>query len=215
MSKPENAGFSSSRLKKIDELLKSRYVDKAVLPGTLTQIVRKGETVYTGQLGLMDVERNKPMREDAIFRIYSMSKPITAVALMMLAEEGKIGLDDDVHTHIPSWKNLRVYTSGMPSLVENTAGQFITRPPKRRMKVVDLVTHTSGLTYGFMSRTSVDAAYRKQKVCDFQTPGGLDAFIAQLAELPLDFTPGQHWNYSVAIDVMGYLVQKLSGQTFG
>ena len=215
MSKPENAGFSSSRLKKIDELFKARYIDKNVLPGTLTQIVRKGETVYTSALGLMDIERNKPMREDAIFRIYSMTKPITAVALMMLAEEGKLGLDDDVHTHIPSWKNLRVYLSGVPSLVENTAGQFITKPPTRRMKVVDLATHTAGLTYGFMTRTAVDAAYRKQKVGEFQTPGGLDAFIAQLAELPLDFSPSEHWNYSVSIDVMGYLVQKLSGQTFG
>src|ERR1051325_2357333 len=198
MSKPENAGFSSTRLRKIDELFKGRYVEKDILPGTLTQIVRKGETVYTSALGLMDIESNKPMREDAIFRIYSMTKPITAVALMMLAEEGKLGLDDDVHTHIPSWKNLRVYLSGVPSLVENTAGQFITNPPARRMKVVDLVTHTSGLTYGFMTRTAVDAAYRKQKVCDFQTPGGLDAFIAQLAELPLDFSPGEHWNYSVS-----------------
>jgi CubicO group peptidase (beta-lactamase class C family) len=163
----------------------------------------------------MDLARNKAMREDALFRIYSMTKPITAVALMMLVEEGKLGLDDDVHTHIPSWKNLRVYASGMPSLVANTAGQFITTAPNRRMKVVDLVTHTSGLTYGFMMRTSIDAEYRRQKVGDFQTPGGLDAFIEQLANIPLDFSPGEAWNYSVSIDVMGYLVQKLSGQTFG
>ena len=155
------------------------------------------------------------MREDEIVRIYSMTKPITAVALMMLVEEGKLGLDDDVHKHIPSWKNLRVYESGMPSLVANTAGQFITSEPKRRMKVIDLVTHTSGLTYGCMHRTSVDAEYRRHKVNDFQTPGGLDAFIEQLANIPLEFSPGDYWNYSVSIDVMGYLVQKLSGQTFG
>jgi CubicO group peptidase (beta-lactamase class C family) len=103
----------------------------------------------------------------------------------------------------------------VPSLVENTAGQFITSAPERRMKVIDLVTHTSGLTYGFMWRTSVDAEYRRKKIGDFQTPGGLDAFIEELADIPLDFTPGKHWNYSVAIDVMGYLVQKLSGMTFG
>jgi CubicO group peptidase (beta-lactamase class C family) len=155
------------------------------------------------------------MREDAIFRIYSMTKPITAVALMMLAEEGKIALEDDVHVHIPQFKDLRVYQSGMPSLVENTAGQFITVPPKRRMKVVDLVTHTSGLSYGFMTRTEVDAEYRRKKIGDFQTPGGLEAFINQLAQTPLDFSPGDYWNYSVSIDVMGYLVQKLSGMTFG
>jgi CubicO group peptidase (beta-lactamase class C family) len=211
----ERAGFSVERLAKVDAVMKQRYVDTGLLPGILTQVCRKGEIVHTGMSGSMDLARNKAMREDALFRIYSMTKPITAVALMMLVEEGKIGLDDDVHTHIPSWKNLRVYASGMPSLVANTAGQFITTAPHRRMKVVDLVTHTSGLTYGFMMRTSIDAEYRRQKVGDFQTPGGLDAFIEQLANIPLDFSPGEAWNYSVSIDVMGYLVQKLSGQTFG
>jgi CubicO group peptidase (beta-lactamase class C family) len=211
----KSAGMSAARLKTVDRVMTERYVDSGLLPGIVTQVCRGGEIVHTGMSGLMDIERNKKMREDAIFRIYSMTKPITAVALMMLVEEGKLGLDDDVHTHIPSWKTMRVYASGMPSLVANTAGQFITLPPKRRMKVVDLVTHTSGLTYGFMNRTTVDAEYRRQKVGDFQTPGGLDAFIEQLANIPLDFSPGEHWNYSVAIDVMGYLVQKLSGQTFG
>lgn len=211
----ERAGLSLDRLNTLDRAMTERYVDTGVLSGFLTQVWRRGELVHTGMSGLMDIARNKPMREDAIFRIYSMTKPITAVALTMLAEEGKIGLDDDVHTYIPSWKNLRVYVSGMPSLVANTEGQFITAPPKRRMKVIDLVTHTSGLTYGFMNRTSVDAAYRRMKICDFQTPGGLDAFIEQLAGLPLDFSPGEHWNYSVSIDVLGYLVQKLSGMTFG
>jgi CubicO group peptidase (beta-lactamase class C family) len=211
----ERAGFSLERLATLDRVMTSRYVDANLLPGILTQVWRRGELVHTGMSGLMDAERNKPMREDAIFRIYSMTKPITAVALMMLVEEGKLGLEDDVHTHIPSWKDLRVYASGMPSLVANTQGQFITLPVKRRMKVIDLVTHTSGLTYGFLMRTSVDAEYRRKKVGDFQTPGGLDAFIEQLAHIPLDFSPGDYWNYSVSIDVMGYLVQKLSGMTFG
>jgi CubicO group peptidase (beta-lactamase class C family) len=215
MTKPESVGFSSERLGRIDRFFKERYVDPGILPGTLTQIYRKGEHVHTGMTGSMDLERGKKMREDAIFRIYSMTKPITSVALMMLVEEGKLGLEDSVHTHIPSWKNLRVYASGVPSLTTNTHGQFITTPVKRPMKVLDLVTHTSGLTYGFMTRTSVDAAYRKDKIGDFSTPGGLDAFIEQLSKLPLDFSPGQYWNYSVSIDVMGYLVQKLSGQTFG
>ncbi len=211
----ERAGFSVERLAKVDAVMKQRYVDTGVLPGILTQVCRKGEIVHTGMSGSMDLARDKKMREDALFRIYSMTKPITAVALMMLVEDGKLGLEDDVHIHIPSWKNLRVYASGVPSLVENTAGQFITLPPERRMKVIDLVTHTSGLTYGFMWRTSVDGEYRRKKLGDFQTPGGLDAFIEELANIPLDFTPGKHWNYSVSIDVMGYLVQKLSGMTFG
>ena len=215
MAKAESVGMSSKRLELIDRVMTERYVDKGFLNGIHTQVFRGGELVHNGMSGMMDIERKKAWREDAIVRIYSMTKPITAVALMMLAEEGKIGLDDAVATHIPSWKNLRVYASGMPSLVENTAGQFITTPCERPMKVVDLVTHTSGLTYGFMSRTSVDAEYRRLKVGDFQTPGGLDAFIDELSKIPLDFSPGTAWNYSVSIDVMGYLVQKLSGQTFG
>jgi len=215
MAKAESVGLSSKRLETLDRVMKERYVDSGLLGGIQTQVWRRGELAHSSMAGLMDIERNKPWREDAIARIYSMTKPITAVALMMLAEEGKLGLDDDVATHIPSWKNLRVYASGMPSLVADTSGQFITVPVQRPMKVVDLVTHTSGLSYGFMTRTAVDAEYRKQKVGDFQTPGGLDAFIEQLSKIPLDFSPGTAWNYSVSIDVMGYLVQKLSGQTFG
>jgi CubicO group peptidase (beta-lactamase class C family) len=103
----------------------------------------------------------------------------------------------------------------MPTLLANQPPQFITTRPERPMKVVDLVTHTSGLTYGFMMRTSVDAAYRRLKVNAFDTPGGLDTFIEQLSTLPLEFSPGTKWNYSVSIDVMGYLVQKLSGMSFG
>jgi len=215
MGKAESAGFSQSRLQLLDKVMKERYVDGGFLNGIHTQIFRRGELVHNGMAGLMDIERNKPWREDAIVRIYSMTKPITAVALMMCVEEGKIGLDDAVHTYIPSWKNLRVYQSGVPSLVENTAGQFISTPCERPMKVVDLVTHTSGLTYGFMWRTAVDAAYRAQKINDWQTPGGLEGMMEQLSKIPLDFSPGKHWNYSVSIDVMGYLVQKVSGMTFG
>lgn len=215
MGSAENAGLSADRLATMDRVMKERYVDSGVLPGLLTLVYRNGQLAHTAIAGHMDIERGKAMREDAIFRIYSMSKPITAVALMMLVEEGKLGLDDDVHTHIPAWKKLGVFASGLPSLTVDTAGQFLTVPPKRPMKVVDLVTHTSGLTYGFMSRTSVDAEYRTRKIGDTQTPGGLDAFIDQLAKVPLDFSPGELWNYSVSIDVMGYLVQKLSGQTFG
>ena len=215
MVKPETVGLSSARLAKLDQVMKARYVDGGDLPGLITQVYRQGKLVHTGLCGHMDLERGKKMREDAIFRIYSMTKPITAVALMMLVEEGLLGLDDDVHTHIPSWKNLGVYASGVPTLLANSPPSFLTTRPERRMKVVDLVTHTSGLTYGFMMRTSVDAAYRKAKINDFQTPGGLEGMMEQLAELPLEFSPGTAWNYSVSIDVMGYLVQKLSGMSFG
>ncbi|HWA61081.1 MAG TPA: serine hydrolase domain-containing protein [Caulobacteraceae bacterium] len=215
MTKPETVGFSRTRLARLDEVMTKRYVDTGLLPGILTQVWRKGELAHTGMSGHMDIERGKPMQEDALFRIYSMTKPITAVALMMCVEEGLLGLDDAVATHIPSWKKLGVYASGMPTLLADQPPAFITTPVERPMKVVDLVTHTSGLTYGFMMRTAVDAAYRRLKVGDFQTPGGLDTFIEQLSTLPLEFSPGTQWNYSVSIDVMGYLVQKLSGLTFG
>ena len=213
--KLDSIGLSASRLARLDEVMKRRYVDSARLPGILTMVYRRGVLAHTGMSGHMDLERGKPMREDAIFRIYSMSKPITAVALMMLAEEGLIGLDDDVATHIPSWRNLGVYASGLPSLVPTATPSFMTTPVARPMKVVDLVTHTSGLTYGFLNRTSVDAAYRRAHIADFNVEGGLDAMIEQLATLPLEFSPGTEWNYSVSIDVMGYLVQKLSGMSFG
>jgi CubicO group peptidase (beta-lactamase class C family) len=195
--------------------MKRRYVDGGFLPGMLTYVYRKGHLVHTGICGHMDIERDKPMRADAIFRIYSMSKPITAVALMMLVEEGLIDLDDAVHSHIPAWKDLAVYASGIPSPLPDTPPGFLTTPTLRPMKVVDLATHTSGLTYGMMMRTGVDAAYRRVRVVDRETPRGLQGMVDQLAQIPLDFSPGTAWNYSVAIDVLGYLVEKLSGISFG
>jgi CubicO group peptidase (beta-lactamase class C family) len=213
--KPETVGMSSARLARLDEVMQRRYVDGGYLPGMLTYVYRKCELVHTGLCGQMDLERGRKMREDAIFRIYSMSKPITAVALMMLVEEGLIGLDDLVHAHIPEWQDLAVYSSGTPSLLADAPPSYLTTPVQRPMKVVDLVTHTSGLTYGFMMRTAVDAAYRRAKVTDRQTEGGLKGMIDQLSRIPLDFSPGTAWNYSVAIDVLGYLVEKLSGQSFG
>jgi len=213
--KPEAVGMSSARLARIDEVMKRRYVDGGYLPGMVTYVFRKGQLVHTGICGHMDIGRGKKMREDAIFRIYSMSKPITAVALMMLVEEGLIGLDDAVHTHIPAWKDLGVYASGTPSLLADAPPSFMTTQTLRPMKIVDLATHTSGLTYGFMMRTAVDAAYRRANVANRQTLGGLQGMIDQLAQIPLDFSPGTAWNYSVSIDVLGYLVEKLSGMSFG
>jgi CubicO group peptidase (beta-lactamase class C family) len=212
---PSAVGLSAARLARLDEVMRRRYVDTGHLPGILTQVWRRGQLAHTGMAGHMDLERNKPMRDDALFRIYSMSKPITAVALMMLAEEGMIGLDDEVAAHIPSWRNLGVYSTGLPSIIATSGPQFLTTPPARPMKVVDLVTHTSGLTYGFLNRTNVDAAYRRAKVADPSAEGGLDAMVDSLSGIPLEFSPGTAWNYSVSIDVMGYLVQKLSGLSFG
>jgi CubicO group peptidase (beta-lactamase class C family) len=212
---PEAVGLSASRLARLDEVMKRRYVDSGRLPGVLTLVYRRGKLAHTGMSGHMDLERDKRMREDAIFRIYSMSKPITSVALMMLVEEGLVGLDDDVAMHIPSWNHLGVYATGLPSLVAVGEPSFVTTPVVRPMKVVDLVTHTSGLTYGFMNRTSVDRAYRRAHIAEPSAEGGLDAMIEHLSKLPLEYSPGTGWNYSVSIDVMGYLVQKLSGMSFG
>jgi CubicO group peptidase (beta-lactamase class C family) len=207
--------MSSARLARLDEAMKRRYVDGGYLPGFLTHVYRKGHLVHTGLCGRIDLERDRPMREDAIFRIYSMSKPITAVAVMILVEEGLIGLDDAVHSHIPAWKELGVYASGVPSLLPDAPPGFLTTPALRPMRIVDLLTHTSGLTYGFMMRSAVDAAYRRAKLMDRDTPGGLHGMIDQLARIPLDFSPGTAWNYSVSIDVLGYLVEKLGGMSFG
>jgi CubicO group peptidase (beta-lactamase class C family) len=213
--KPKTVGMSSARLKRLDEVMKRRYVDGGYLPNMLIYIYRQGELVHTNMAGRMDIERGKKLREDAIFRIYSMSKPITAVALMMLVEEGLIGLDDAVHTHIPSWKDLGVYASGLPTPVIDAPSGYLTTPVERPMKVIDLATHTAGLTYGFMMRSAVDAAYRRAKVAERTTAGGLQSMVDQMAQIPLEFSPGTRWNYSVAIDVLGYLVEKLSGVSFG
>ena len=215
MTTPEQVGLSSERLARLDAVMKKRYVDSGMLPGIMTQIYRKGQHVHTGMAGHMDLERSKPMQEDAIFRIYSMTKPITAVALMILVEDGMIGLDDDVHTYIPEWKGLGVYASGVSTLVPGMPESFLTTPTARPMKVIDLATHTAGLTYGFLMRTAVDAAYRRHKINDFQTPGGLEGMIQQLAGLPLEFSPGTQWNYSISIDILGYLIEKVSGMAFG
>jgi len=215
MTTPEQVGLSSERLARLDAVMKKRYVDSGMLPGIMTQIYRKGQHVHTGMAGHMDLERSKPMQEDAIFRIYSMTKPITAVALMILVEDGMIGLDDDVQTYIPEWKGLGVYASGVSTLVPGMPESFMTTPTARPMKVIDLATHTAGLTYGFLMRTAVDAAYRRHKINDFQTPGGLEGMIQQLAGLPLEFSPGTQWNYSISIDILGYLIEKVSGMAFG
>ena len=201
-------GFAPDRLTRIGEVLKTRYVDSGALPGVLTLVWRRGALAHQSQSGVIDLERGTPMRPDAIFRIYSMTKPITSVALLMLLEEGKIALDDPVHRYIPGFAKLGVFAGG------NLANGFLSAPATRPMKVIDLMRHTSGLTYDFLARTNLDAAYMKLGVAQPHTEGGLAAMIAQLELLPLEFSSGDAWNYSVATDVLGYLVEKISGQSF-
>ncbi|MBU6443703.1 MAG: beta-lactamase family protein [Alphaproteobacteria bacterium] len=208
MTKPEALGLSSARLARLDHFLKTRYVDTGKLAGTLTLVARKGEVVHRSALGLKDRERGTPMTEDTIFRIYSMTKPITSVAFMMLVEEGLVALDDPVHRFIPAWRDLGVFVAGVP-------GAFQTRRTSAPMRMIDLMRHTSGLTYGFQQRSNVDAAYRKLNIGTLEaSPLNLDDTIAALAQVPLEFSPGEAWNYSVSTDILGYLVGKISGLPF-
>ncbi|WP_353216373.1 serine hydrolase domain-containing protein [Sandarakinorhabdus sp.] len=201
-------GLSSARLERLDALLADHYIATRRLPCALALVARHGEIAHLSVQGLADVERGIPAREDTIFRIYSMTKPITSVALMMLVERGLIALDDPVHKYIPEWKNLGVFVAGT-----HKTG-FQTRPPARPMQVVDLFRHTAGLTYGFQLRTNVDAAYRAEKIGEIEKAGSLEDMIKTLAKLPLEFSPGEAWNYSVATDVLGWLVQVVSGKPF-
>jgi CubicO group peptidase (beta-lactamase class C family) len=204
---PESAGMSKAALDRIEDHLKRRYIDAGRFPGTQLLVYRRGKVVHNAVQGFADLERKAPVKDDTIFRIYSMTKPVTSVAFMMLVEEGRVALDEPVHKYIPEWKNLGVFQAG-------TAPAFLTRPPARPMQIVDLLRHTSGLTYGFQQRGNVDAAYRKAKIGEVELAGTLDTMIADLAKIPLEFSPGEAWNYSVSTDVIGYLIGRISGIPF-
>ena len=206
MVRPEDAGLSSERLARIDDHLKQRYVDPGKIAGALTLVWRRGQLAWLSPIGLMDRERGRPMSEDVIFRIYSMSKPITSVALMQLHERAAFALTDPVHKYIPEWRDLRVFEAG-------SFPRFLTKPCRRPMTVQDLLRHTSGLTYGFMHRSNVDHAYRKLGIGNLERyDGTLAEMCSQLARLPLEFSPGEAWNYSVSTDVCGHLVERISGE---
>ena len=191
-------GISETRLENVHALGKG-YVDRGALPGYAC-IVSCGEDVWFRAYGMRDVERGLPVERDTIFRLHSMTKPITSVALMMLYEEGRFQLDDPVARYIPAWENLEVFEAGDEDSWSTTARE-------RPMVVKDLLTHTSGLTYGFMYSHPVDAIYRKRRI----TGGDLQAMVDALADIPLRFSPGTWWSYSHATDICGYLVGVLSG----
>jgi len=206
-ARPEDVGFSSERLAQIDRHLLERYIEPGKIAGAMAVVCRHGEIVHATPLGRRDLERDRPMTEDTLFRIYSMTKPITSVALMSLVEQGHLAISDPVHRFIPEWRDLRVFAQG-------NHPHFLTVPCERAMTVKDLLTHTSGLTYGFMERTNVDAAYRKLGIGDRKAGATLRDMILDLATLPLEFSPGTAWNYSVATDVLGYIVEVVSGQSY-
>jgi CubicO group peptidase (beta-lactamase class C family) len=202
---PESAGMSKAALDRVEQHLKLRYIDSGRFSGTQLLIYRRGKIVHSTVQGFADVERKAPVKDDTIFRIYSMTKPITSVAFMMLVEEGRVAIDEPVHKYIPEWKNLGVFQAG-------TAPAFLTKPPSRPMLIVDLLRHTSGLTYGFQQRSNVDAAYREMRIEELDKGKTLQSVIDELAKLPLEFSPGEAWNYSVSADVIGYLIGKISGK---
>jgi len=204
---PESVGMSKAGLDRVEAHLKRRYIDTGRFPGTQLVVYRRGAVVHSASQGFADVERKVPVKDDTIYRIYSMTKPITSVAFMMLFEEGRVALDEPVVKYIPEWKNLGVFVAG-------AAPNFLTRPLSRPMLIVDLLRHTSGLTYGFQQRSNVDAAYREAKIGEVATSGTLESMIEGLAKIPLEFSPGEAWNYSVATDVIGYLIGKISSVPF-
>jgi len=207
LASPESAGMSRAAFDRVEAHLKQRYIDAGRFPGTQLLVYRRGKVVHSAVQGFADLERKSAVKHDTIFRIYSMTKPLTSVAFMMLVEEGRVALDEPVHKYIPEWKDLGVFQAG-------TAPAFLTRPPSRPMLIVDLLRHTSGLTYGFQQRSNVDAAYREMKIGEVEKAGTLQSMIEDLAKMPLEFSPGEAWNYSVSTDVIGYLIGKISGKPF-
>ena len=204
--RPEEVGLSSSRLARVSEWMRLQ-IESRRAAGIVTLVSRRGKTALLDVAGQADVARATPMAADTIFRIYSMTKPLTSVAIMMLYEEGRFQLDDPISRFIPAFAASRVYVGG-------SRGKMETVPASRVITFRDLLTHTSGLTYGFMEATPLDGHYRAAKI-DFQTQ---DTSLKDLVELaaaaPLLAHPGTRWNYSIATDVLGYLVEVISGQPF-
>ncbi len=198
------AGFDPERLARIDAFLDEHYIAPKRLFGAQLLIAREGEVVHFSTAGQARASGER-LGEDALFRIASMTKPVTSIAFMMLVEEGRVTLDQPVETILPEWKNMGVYDGG------GAGAAFLVKPPERPMMMIDLMRHTSGLTYGFQHRTNVDAAYRERKIEGWHGALDLDGFVAALADIPLEFSPGTAWNYSVSTDVLGLVVERVSG----
>ncbi|HEY6887025.1 MAG TPA: serine hydrolase domain-containing protein [Solirubrobacter sp.] len=203
---PAEAGFAADRLARIDRHYQ-RSVDEGKLSGFLAVIARDGRLVHVAKGGLRDVEAGTPVEDDTIFRIYSMTKPITSVAAMMLWEEGAFELKDPVERFIPAFADARVWAGGSQQ-------KPMTVPAREPVRMWHLLTHTSGLTYGFHYAEPLDGIYRDHGY-EFGAPQGTDLATATdlFASLPLLFEPGTEFNYSVSTDVLGRVVEVLSGQS--
>ena len=201
---PAAHGFDPSRLERIPAFLKARYLDTERLPNVQLLLARDNHIVHFSSQGSAR-EGGKLVDETSLYRIASMTKPITSVAFMMLVEEGRVAIDDPVHRFLPELKGVGVYNGGGGGV------PFMVKPTAEPMRMVDLLRHTSGLTYGFQNRSNVDAAYREQKMENWFGGHDLESFVAALGKLPLEFSPGTAWNYSVSTDVLGAVVQRVSG----
>lgn len=201
---PEEVGFSSDRLGRINKLMQG-YVDEGKLAGAVTMLAREGEVFHFEPYGLADIESGSPMEKDSIFRIYSMTKPITSVAAMMLYEEGLFALDDPVGKFIPELGRMKVY-DGMGERGMRLVDQ------EKPITIRHLLSHTSGLSMGSHQDSPVEELYRQSDMMDPQST--LPEMVKKLSAFPLLTQPGAKWRYSRATDVLGYLVQVLSGQPF-
>jgi len=202
---PAEVGLDPGRLRRIDRHF-ARYVDDGRLPGWLVAVSRLGRLAHVSCCGSRDLEAGLPVEADTLWRIYSMTKPVTSVAAMMLYEEGAFELTDPVSAFIPAFAHVRVYTGGSDQ-------RQVTVPASEPVRIWHLLTHTSGLTYGFLRVHPVDALYRAAGF-EWSVPRGMDLATAceAWAAMPLLFQPGTEWNYSVATDVLGRVVEVASGQ---
>jgi CubicO group peptidase (beta-lactamase class C family) len=202
---PEEVGLSAQRLKHLDQRMQG-YIDKEQLAGGVTLVARHGKIAHFKAYGKMSLDTGQPMQKDALFRLYSMTKPITSTALLRLFEQGLIQLNYPVEMYIPAFKDIKVFdgldADGKMKLVDQ----------KRKVTILDMFRHTSGLTYGVFSNTPVDIAYRKANLSYFKEP--LESFIEKLAKMPLLYQPGTVWHYSYSHDVLAYLVERLSGMPY-
>ncbi|AXE18923.1 serine hydrolase [Runella rosea] len=207
---PESVGMYSERLNRLDGMIQS-YIDKGAFPGVAAIVVRNGKIVYYKAFGKADLESNKPLAKDAIYRIASMTKAITSLAVMMLHEEGKIMLDDPISKYIPAFAKPVVLDQFNPK-----DSSFTTVPAKREISVRHLLTHMSGINYNVISSDErLRAIYTKAGIVDAFTTENLKIGdnIQKLAKLPLNHQPGEKWTYGLSVDVLGYLVEIASGMT--
>ena len=203
-ARPGDVGLDEAALARITPLLKS-WVDSGKFAGMTAAIARHGKLVFVTSAGALDSARTQPIAEDAVFRMYSMTKPVASVAVMQLVERGKLHVEDPVSKYIPAFANMKVYAGG-------GAAKPVLRNTSRQMTIADLLTHTSGLTYGQFGNTPVDSIYVRS---DFMNPAWTIKDMADsIAKMPLMFDPGSAFNYSLAIDVLGRIVEIASGTSF-